>query len=61
MAGDDIDRDTGMAYFYGFFAGKNNNPVINVQAMTELTDRVKDFCLSNPTSTVMEAFQKSAK
>jgi hypothetical protein len=29
--------------------------------MTDLTDRVKDFCLSNPTSTVMEAFQKSAK
>jgi hypothetical protein len=61
MRGNDADRDAGLAYFNGYFAGKRNNLVIDAKAMTELTDRVKDFCLSNPTSTVLDAFAKAEK
>jgi HdeA/HdeB family len=61
MRGNDADRDAGLAYFNGYFAGKKNSMVIDAKAMTELTDRVKDFCLSNPTSTVLDAFAKVEK
>ena len=59
MAGNDADRDAGLGYFHGFVAGRKNNQVIDLKAMTELSDKVKDFCLSNPTSTVLDAFAKS--
>jgi hypothetical protein len=61
MRGNDADRDAGLAYFNGYFAGKRKSLIIDAKAMTELTDRVKDFCLSNPTSTVLDAFAKAEK
>jgi len=61
MMGNDADREGGMAFFQGFLAGKKNNPVVDVNSAADLADRVKDFCLSNPESTVMQAFEKSAK
>lgn len=60
MGGDDTDREVGMAFFHGFLAGKRDSRTINLQDMGAMTDRVKDYCLSNPTSTVMDAFAKSA-
>lgn len=60
MSGDDSDREVGMAFYHGFLAGKKNNQVLNVSEMGSTTDKVKDYCLSNPTSTVMDAFTKSA-
>jgi len=54
MRGNDSDRDVGIAFYHGFLAGKTNSQVAK-------TERVTDYCLSNPTSTVMDAFTKSAK
>jgi len=61
MSGNDSDREIGMAFYHGFLTGKKNNMVINLHEMSAKTDRVKDYCLSNPTGTVMDAFAKSAK
>jgi len=60
MGGDDSDREVGMAFYHGFLSGKNNNQVVNLEEMSAKTDKVKDYCLSNPTSAVMDAFTKSA-
>jgi len=61
MSGNDTDREVGIAYFHGFLAGKKNSHVVDVKTTSELTDKVKDYCLSNPASTVMDAFTKSGK
>lgn len=59
MMGDDTDRETGFAFYHGFLAGKANNALLDITAAAILTEKVKDYCLSNPTSTVMDAFMKS--
>ena len=61
MAGNDNDREVNMAFMHGFFAGKKGNPVVDINAVTVQTEKVRDYCLSNPTSTVMDAFAKIAK
>jgi len=60
MSGNDRARDIGFAYYQGFLAGKKNNMTLKLMDASDLTDRVKDYCLSNPKSTVMDAFAKSA-
>jgi HdeA/HdeB family len=61
MSGNDADRDAGIAYYHGYFAGKKNSSVIDVRVLAEQTDRVTDYCLSNPNSAVVDAFAKTAK
>lgn len=61
MRGNDSDREIGIAFYQGFMAGKKNEMTIDLHAASSLTDSVKDFCLSNPTATVMDAFTQSAK
>jgi hypothetical protein len=61
MAGRDHDRAAGIAFFHGYNAGKSGTTVFNVSELGDLSDRVKDFCLSNPSTTVLDAFAKSAQ
>lgn len=61
MAGNDSDRDAVMAFFHGYMAGKSSSKTVDVTALGAKTDAVKDFCLSNPTTPVMDAFHKPAK
>jgi len=61
MSGNDTDRAVVAAFFQGYLAGKKNNVVVNVDAASDLSDKVRDYCLSNPKSTVMDAFAKSGK
>jgi hypothetical protein len=61
MAGNDADREAGIAYYQGYFAGRKGAQVLDVQAVAEHSDRLADHCLSNPTSLVMDAFTKTAR
>jgi len=61
MSGNDTDRAVVVSYFHGFLAGKKNSTVVDVDATSALSDKIRDYCLSNPTITVMDAFAKSAK
>lgn len=61
MRGNDSDREIGIAFYQGFLAGKKNEQIIDIQAASSLTDSVKDYCLSNPNATVMDAFIQSTK
>lgn len=61
MKGNDSDRQIGFSFYHGFLAGKKNSQEIDLNTAYQLTDSVKDYCLSNPTATVMEAFNKFAK
>lgn len=61
MSGDDLDREVGVAFFHGYYAGKNGDKVLDLPKASALSTAVKDYCLSNPTGTVMEAFVKAGK
>ncbi|WP_163337610.1 HdeA/HdeB family chaperone [Desulfopila sp. IMCC35008] len=61
MRGNNNDREIGLAFYHGFLAGKKNDHTVDLHAAFLLTDRVKDYCISNPTATIMEAFTKSLK
>lgn len=61
MSGNDMDRAIGLGVFHGFLMGRKNNTVADVPAMAVVSDEVTDFCLSNPNSTVMDAFTRTVK
>ena len=61
MAGNDTDRDAGISFYHGYLAGRKNSTVIDLREIAEHTDRVRDYCLSNPTVTIMAAYAKTAK
>ena len=61
MAGDDMSRGAVLAYFHGYLAGKKSQEIADLTAMSSQSDRVSDYCLSNPTSTVMDAFAKASR
>ena len=61
MRGNDSDREIGIAFYHGFLAGQKNEQTMDLHAASALTDAVKEYCLSNPTETVMSAFTKSKK
>jgi hypothetical protein len=49
-----------VAFYHGYVAGKKSEEIVDIAAMGALSDRVSDYCLSNPTSTVMDAFTKAS-
>ena len=61
MAGNDTDRDAGISFYHGYLAGKKNTTVIDLRAVAEHTDRVRDYCLSNPAATILAAYAKTAQ
>ena len=61
MAGNDMDRAVNAGFFLGFLAAKKNSTVVDLDDASAHSSRAMDYCLSNPTSTVMEAFTKTDK
>ena len=61
MGGTDIEREVGIAFFHGYMAGKKNRQAIDLPVASALSVKVRDFCLSNPTNTVMDAFKNLGK
>jgi hypothetical protein len=56
MGGNDLEREVGIAFYHGYLAGKNDSQSIDLPTTAAWTDRVREYCLMNPTSSVMEAF-----
>ena len=61
MKGNDMDRTATAALFLGFLAAKKNSTIIDVDASSAHSIRAMDYCLSNPKSTVMDAFTTTGK
>ena len=45
------------AWLAGYYNGQQRNTVVNVQSFKDDLERVKDYCLPNPTVTVMQAVE----
>ena len=61
MAGNDLERDVVIAYYHGLMDGKKKIEILDIQESSAISDEVRDYCLSNPTDTVMHAFEKFHK
>lgn len=61
MAGDDTDREVGLSLYHGYFVAKQQVTHLDLGAMAQHSDRLRDYCLSNPKTPVMQAFSNTAK
>ncbi len=61
MAGNDLERDVVIAYYHGLMDGKKKVETLDIPEASAISDEVRDYCLSNPTATVMQAFEKFHK
>jgi hypothetical protein len=61
MAGNDLERDVVIAYYHGIMDGKKQVGILDIPEASAISDEVRDYCLSNPTNTVMKAFEKFHK
>jgi hypothetical protein len=61
MAGNDLERDVVIAYYHGLMDGMKKVEILDIPESSAISDEVRDYCLSNPTHTVMQAFEKFHK
>jgi hypothetical protein len=61
MSSDDRGRELSMAYMHGYLNGKAGSTVLELDKNAAITDKVRDFCLDNPTAKFVETFEKLSK
>ncbi len=52
------DKELTLVFFHGLMTAKNNQMVIDRIALREATDKITDYCIDNPNSMLMTAFDK---
>ena len=51
------DFRTLTAWLHGFYSGKRNNTVVDVQALERIADKVEDYCRSHRDMPLMQAVE----
>jgi len=54
---DDNEQEYTMVFYHGYVTGKNDEKVI-ARNLAEITDKVIEYCIDNPESTMLSAFEK---
>jgi len=57
MGGNDVEREIGLAFYQGYLAAKRGAQTIDLPTASAWSDRVREYCLMNPSTSVMEAFK----
>jgi hypothetical protein len=52
------ERSYTLLYMHGFVSGKTGQLRLDVQTMSEVTDRVIDHCIDNPSDKLLPVFEK---
>ncbi|ACB51911.1 unknown [Crocosphaera subtropica ATCC 51142] len=52
------DKELTFIFFHGFMTAKKNQMVIDRIALREATDKITDYCINNPDSMLMTAFEE---
>ncbi|MCG3202228.1 MAG: hypothetical protein NFCOHLIN_02108 [Gammaproteobacteria bacterium] len=61
MSSDDRGRELSMAYMHGYLNGKAGNTALELNKNAAITDKVRDYCLDNPTARFVETFETLSK
>ncbi|WP_417711400.1 HdeA/HdeB family chaperone [Roseibium aggregatum] len=56
---DSDEQDFTLIYFHGYISGKKGETLFDGPALRDATEKIMDFCIDNPSATVMEAFEKN--
>jgi len=54
-------RDFSMIFMHGFMSGKKNELLFDAPTLTAATDVAVDYCINNPDSTLLSAFEVARK
>ncbi len=52
------DRELTLVFFHGVMAYKNSQMIIDRVVLREATDKITDYCIDNPNTMLMEAFDR---
>lgn len=52
------DKELTLVFFHGLMAAKNEQMVIDRIALREATNKITDYCIDNPDSMLMTAFDQ---
>ncbi len=52
------DKELTLIFFHGLITATNNQMVIDRIALREATDKITDYCIDNPGSMLMTAFEE---
>lgn len=58
MLSESEDKRLTISLFHGFFNGRKNETRIDANQLAQVTDEIENYCVDNPKSTLMSAFQK---
>lgn len=61
MGADDRERELSMAYMHGYINGKANRTTLDLDKNAAITDKVREYCLSNPTAKFAKTFENLSK
>lgn len=51
-------RDFTLIFFHGFMSGKKSEMIFDGPALTEVTEKVLDHCIDNPSDTLLATFEE---
>ncbi len=52
------DREDTLTFFHGVVNGKNDQMIIDVEILSEVTDKVIDHCIDNPNDSLLSVFEQ---
>lgn len=52
------DKELTLVFFHGVMTARNNQMVIDRVVLREATDKITDYCIDNPNSMLMTAFDE---
>ncbi|MGK7931544.1 MAG: HdeA/HdeB family chaperone [Microcystaceae cyanobacterium] len=58
MLSNSENQELMMSLFQGFFSGRSNETLLDIEELATVTDQVRNYCLNNPNKTLMSAFEQ---
>ncbi len=55
----DTDKEATLAYYHGYLSGKNNELIVDVVKLGEVSDQVINYCIDNPNEPLLTVFEKN--
>jgi len=53
------EQDFTLIYFHGYISGTKGETLFDGPVLREATNKIMDYCIENPSATLMEAFEKN--
>ena len=52
------EEENTLIFMHGFMSGKNNELLLDVPALSDVTEQVRNYCIDNPDETLLSAFER---